>query len=42
MFSAEEISSITKSVEGRTVTLDELQKTANKITQLYLDKGANV
>ena len=39
IFSAEEISSITKSVEGRTVTLDELQKTANKITQLYLDKG---
>ena len=39
IFSAQKISSITKSVEGRTVTVEELQKIANDITQLYLDQG---
>lgn len=39
IFSAEKISSITQSVEGRSVTLDELQKVANDITQLYLNQG---
>ena len=39
IFNAEKLSSITQSVEGRTVTLEELQKVVNDITQLYLNEG---
>ena len=39
IFSAQKLSSITQSVEGRTVTVEELQKVANNITQLYLNQG---
>ncbi|MFB2771374.1 ShlB/FhaC/HecB family hemolysin secretion/activation protein [Pelatocladus sp. BLCC-F211] len=36
---SEEIKSITQSVEGKTVTVSELQGVADKITQLYLNRG---
>ncbi len=39
IFTAEKLNSITQSLEGRTVTLQELQKVANDITQLYLNQG---
>ncbi len=39
IFTSEELSSITKSVEGRTVSLEELRKVAEDITKLYLDRG---
>ncbi|HLO89053.1 MAG TPA: ShlB/FhaC/HecB family hemolysin secretion/activation protein [Nostocaceae cyanobacterium] len=39
VFSQEEFNSITQPVEGRAVTLEELQKVADQITQLYLNKG---
>ena len=34
-----EITAITRSIEGRTVTFADLQGVANAITQLYLDRG---
>ncbi|MDJ0635284.1 MAG: ShlB/FhaC/HecB family hemolysin secretion/activation protein [Xenococcaceae cyanobacterium MO_188.B29] len=39
IFSPEELKSITEPLEGRSVTLEELQETAKKITRLYLEKG---
>ena len=39
ILSDEEINSITKTVEGKNVTLQQLGEVADKITQLYLDKG---
>ncbi|RCJ19562.1 peptide ABC transporter permease [Nostoc minutum NIES-26] len=39
IFNAETLNAITKPVEGRSVTLDELSNVANAITQLYLNKG---
>jgi hemolysin activation/secretion protein len=36
---AKEIEPITKPLEGRTVTLDELRNAADSITQIYLDRG---
>ncbi|AFZ24189.1 hemolysin activation/secretion protein [Cylindrospermum stagnale PCC 7417] len=38
-FKSEALNAITKTVEGRSVTLDELTKVADAITQLYLDRG---
>lgn len=34
-----DIQKITQPIEGKSVTLDELQNAANAITQLYLDRG---
>ncbi|WP_414579173.1 ShlB/FhaC/HecB family hemolysin secretion/activation protein [Anabaena sp. CCY 9402-a] len=39
IFDAETFNSITKPIEGSTVTLDELTKVADSITQLYLNQG---
>lgn len=39
IFDTETLNAITKPVEGRSVTLDELSKVADAITQLYLNKG---
>ncbi|MBD2361338.1 ShlB/FhaC/HecB family hemolysin secretion/activation protein [Anabaena minutissima FACHB-250] len=39
IFDAEIFNPITKPIEGRTVTLDELTKVADSITQLYLNQG---
>nr|WP_322665050.1 ShlB/FhaC/HecB family hemolysin secretion/activation protein [Dendronalium sp. ChiSLP03b] len=39
IFNAETLNAITKPVEGRSVTLDELSNVANAITQLYLNQG---
>ncbi len=39
VLSSSEIAFITQSVEGRKVTLEQLGEVADKITQLYLDKG---
>lgn len=39
LFSEAEINAITAPVEGTTVTLEELRRVADGITQLYLDKG---
>lgn len=39
LFSEEEIKAITAPVEGNTVTLEELRRVADAITQLYLDRG---
>lgn len=39
VFGAGQFDPIVKTVEGRTVTLEELRGVADKITQLYLDKG---
>ncbi|OCQ97375.1 peptide ABC transporter permease [Nostoc sp. MBR 210] len=39
VFRPERFQSITQSVEGREVTVEELRKAADAITQLYLDQG---
>lgn len=39
VFGAEEIDPIVKTLEGRSVTLDELRQAADAITQLYVKKG---
>ena len=39
IFSPEELKSITEPLEGRSVTLEELQEAAKTITRLYLEKG---
>ena len=39
IFKPEKFNSIIKSVEGREVTLEDLRKIADAITQLYLDRG---
>jgi hemolysin activation/secretion protein len=39
VFKPEAFQPITRSVEGRSVTLEELQATAEAITQLYLNRG---
>lgn len=39
IFSPEEINPIVQPLEGRSVTLEELTKAADAITQLYLNKG---
>ncbi|MEM9926023.1 MAG: ShlB/FhaC/HecB family hemolysin secretion/activation protein [Cyanobacteria bacterium P01_D01_bin.50] len=39
VLSSSEIASITQTVEGKYVTLQQLGEVADKITQLYLDKG---
>ena len=39
IFSTEKLNSITQSIEGRTVSLEELEKVAKNITQLYLNQG---
>ncbi|MBD2438002.1 ShlB/FhaC/HecB family hemolysin secretion/activation protein [Nostoc sp. FACHB-110] len=39
IFNADTFKSITQPVEGREVTIEELRKVADAITQLYLDKG---
>ncbi len=39
IFSTEKLSSITQGVEGSTVSLEQLQKVADDITQLYLNQG---
>ncbi|NJO59757.1 MAG: ShlB/FhaC/HecB family hemolysin secretion/activation protein [Richelia sp. RM2_1_2] len=39
VLSSEEINSITQAVEGKNVTPKQLGEVADKITQLYLDKG---
>jgi hemolysin activation/secretion protein len=39
ILTAAEIASITSPVEGRNATLEELQQVADRITQLYLDRG---
>ena len=39
IFSIEKLNPITQPLEGRTVTLEELQKVADDITQLYLNQG---
>jgi hemolysin activation/secretion protein len=39
IFKPEKFNSIMKSVEGREVSLEELRKIADAITQLYLDRG---
>ncbi|MEP0808252.1 ShlB/FhaC/HecB family hemolysin secretion/activation protein [Coleofasciculus sp. FACHB-SPT9] len=39
IFGAEQLNSITQTVEGRTVTLEELRNVADAITQLYLNQG---
>ncbi|MBH8572466.1 ShlB/FhaC/HecB family hemolysin secretion/activation protein [Nostocaceae cyanobacterium CENA369] len=39
IFNIETLNAITKPVEGRSVTLDELTQVANAITQLYLNQG---
>ncbi|MGM3305005.1 ShlB/FhaC/HecB family hemolysin secretion/activation protein [Anabaena sp. WFMT] len=39
IFNQEQLNSLTKSVEGRSVSLEELREVANAITQLYLDRG---
>lgn len=39
IFDAATLNSVTKSVEGRTVTLEELTSVADRITQLYLNRG---
>ncbi|MDZ8026448.1 MAG: ShlB/FhaC/HecB family hemolysin secretion/activation protein [Nostoc sp. DedQUE11] len=39
IFSAKEINPIVQPLEGRSATLEELQKVADAITQLYLNKG---
>lgn len=39
VFKPAELQRITQTVEGRSVTLTELQEVADEITQLYLDRG---
>lgn len=39
IFSAQEINPIVQPLEGRSATLQELQKVADAITQLYINKG---
>lgn len=39
IFDAEELNPIVQPYEGRTLTLEELREVADKITQLYLDRG---
>ncbi|MTJ13643.1 ShlB/FhaC/HecB family hemolysin secretion/activation protein [Anabaena sp. UHCC 0187] len=39
IFSQEQLNSLTKPVQGRSVNLEELREVANAITQLYLDRG---
>ena len=39
IFTPEELKSITKSLEGRSATLEEIQEIAKEITRLYLAKG---
>ncbi|HIK08260.1 MAG TPA: ShlB/FhaC/HecB family hemolysin secretion/activation protein [Trichormus sp. M33_DOE_039] len=39
IFEAETFNSITKPIEGRTVTVEDLTKVADSITQLYLNRG---
>lgn len=39
LFGPEELNAITGPVEGKEVTLDELRKVADSITQLYLERG---
>jgi hemolysin activation/secretion protein len=39
IFNSDKLNSITKPVEGHSVTLGELRKVADQITQLYLEKG---
>lgn len=39
ILNSEQLSSITKPVEGRSVSLEELRKVADDITQIYLDRG---
>jgi hemolysin activation/secretion protein len=39
IFNSEKLNFITKPYEGRSITLEELRKVADQITQLYLEKG---
>ncbi|TAF06328.1 MAG: ShlB/FhaC/HecB family hemolysin secretion/activation protein [Nostocales cyanobacterium] len=39
IFKQEQLNALTKEIEGRSVTLEELTKVADGITQLYLDGG---
>ncbi|OLP17760.1 peptide ABC transporter permease [Leptolyngbya sp. 'hensonii'] len=39
VFSSTDFSTITRTYEGRSATLEELREAADKITQLYLDRG---
>jgi hemolysin activation/secretion protein len=39
IFNAEQLKSITKPIEGRSVSIEELTKVADVITQLYLERG---
>lgn len=39
VFEAEELNAIVQPYEGREITLEELREAADKITQLYLDRG---
>jgi hemolysin activation/secretion protein len=39
IFDETELQAITRTVEGRSVTIEELRKVADAITQLYLDQG---
>jgi hemolysin activation/secretion protein len=39
IFSADQLNPIVQPYEGRTLTVDQLREVADKITQLYLDRG---